>query len=599
MRSRLWILAVLLLCLTGCGSEQANRPNMVHVVIENSENYSVFGNTAQVEPGSDVTFQILLRDNQKIQSVDYPDYTVEPAPVSSIGETNYQLLTLHDVRYSTVVSLTTYSPCRIAYYANGGQKTDDQAGDEPVIRHGNSGHLRPNTEQGTELFQRDGCTLTGWNTEPDGSGTAIGLGSRVDVETEIQLYAQWERWTDASSFRWEIRDGNAVITGGDGFGASLVIPAVLDGYPVTEIASGAFRQVDCKRVVLPNSIRCVQPLAFENAKLEDLYFFDTLTDMTDSSFVGCGNLTAIHINAARPPVYSGTYFDTFPDKMDRLMALRGQQKIVLFSGSSARFGYDSSRLDQAFPAYEIVNMGVYAYSNALPQYLSILNWMDAGDILLSAPEFDAISEQFCCTDRVGLEFFAMVEGNYDLLAGLDYQMFQGVLDDFRSFQEAREGMPDQSYELSAKNFDENHEPVTGFETYNEYGDYIYPRPNQSLDAAFGIKLADYAVSSYPEEVIQSLNRVYQRFLDEDVLVCFSYAPRSLRAVTEGSTKAERARLDVRLRERLFVPVISKIEDSLFSGNYFYETDNHLSDEGVQIRTGRIIDDLRVQMEHWE
>ena len=40
--------------------------------------------------------------------------------------------------------------------------------------------------------------------------------------------------------------------------------------------------------------------------------------------------------------------------------------------------------------------------------------------------------------------------------------------------------------------------------------------------------------------------------------------------------------DVLLRERLCVPVISQMEESLYPGRYFYLIDSHLSDEGAAL-----------------
>jgi hypothetical protein len=59
-------------------------------------------------------------------------------------------------------------------------------------------------------------------------------------------------------------------------------------------------------------------------------------------------IKTIHINAAQLPAYSGNYFDTFQDKYDRLQDLKDTKKIVLFSGSSTRFGYDSEKLKKHF-----------------------------------------------------------------------------------------------------------------------------------------------------------------------------------------------------------------------------------------------------------
>ena len=88
----------------------------------------------------------------------------------------------------------------------------------------------------------------------------------------------------------------------------------------------------------------------------------------------------LRVTAAVSPVYSGSYFDTFQDKYDFLLSLSGKRKIVLSSGSSGRYGYDSTLLKEAFPGYEPVNMGVYAYSNALPQLALILGCVEEGDL---------------------------------------------------------------------------------------------------------------------------------------------------------------------------------------------------------------------------
>ena len=79
-------------------------------------------------------------------------------------------------------------------------------------------------------------------------------------------------------------------------------------------------------------------------------------------------------------------------------------------------------------------------------------------------------------------------------------------------------------------------------------------------------------------------------------VYVTYAPRNRYALSEDSTKEERARLHTYLKQNLIVPVISELEDSLYSGVYLYGTDNHLSTEGVKLRTEKIIADLKLQIQ---
>ena len=51
-----------------------------------------------------------------------------------------------------------------------------------------------------------------------------------------------------------------------------------------------------------------------------------------------------------------------------------------------------------------------------------------------------------------------------------------------------------------------------------------------------------------------------------------------------------------MRQRLHAAVISRAEDSLMDAYYFYGTDNHLSSEGAELFTRRVIEELRSVLE---
>ncbi|MEE0706819.1 MAG: InlB B-repeat-containing protein, partial [Adlercreutzia sp.] len=75
---------------------------------------------------------------------------------------------------------------RVTYDANGGKGTQAATttgkGQQAVL-------AGAGTDQGG--FTRDKYTFTGWNTEPDGSGTAYEAGQTITVEGNMMLYAQW------------------------------------------------------------------------------------------------------------------------------------------------------------------------------------------------------------------------------------------------------------------------------------------------------------------------------------------------------------------------------------------------------------------------
>ncbi|MBR2889227.1 MAG: hypothetical protein IKC09_02995 [Oscillospiraceae bacterium] len=581
MRKAAGFLALFLLAalLWGCSPEAVIPAWECRVVLEESPGFICADHTQIVRRGADATFYLETADGYRILGTDYENATVSPAP------TGGTIVTLHQIRYPTVVTLTVEkSDVFLRYHPNDG--TNREALEIPLT----PSHLRWNTATG--IFTRPGHTLTGWNTAPDGSGTAVGLGSRLDPAEGPDLYAQWCPWSDESLFRWEKTPTGIRITGYAGTEDTVCVPGELEGTPVTCIAADAFRGLVCRRVVLPDSLKIIEDLAFRDAVMEELVLFDNIRQIRNPGMT----LTTLRLNAAELPVYSATYYDTFQDKYDWLLSVKDKKKIVLFSGSSTRFGYDSKLLREAFPEYEIVNMGVFAYTTAMPQMELILQCMNPGDVLLHMPEFDAAKRQFCTTTDLDEPFFNMMESNYDTLAALDMRHYTNVFPALEAYLSTRDAMDKKSYGLWAGDFDEDGNPV-GSPSYNQYGDYIVYRPNAATDQpVYGLPV-HYTVSAFPEALfIDPINRMYEKFQVAGVYVYYTYSPRNALALSDDSTPQARAELDAYFREKLQVPIISELEDSLWRGVYLYGTDNHLSTEGVQIHTQRLIPLLRAQME---
>lgn len=451
-------------------------------------------------------------------------------------------------------------------------------------------HLRENTLLGTSYFRRDGYVLTGWNTAPDGGGTHIGLGSRVTYKEGMILYAEWAKAADESLFTFS--DGTILLYSGTE--NTVIIPEAIGGEPVKTISSGVFENLSLRTVVLPPSLETVMNGAFSGCTIETLTLFDRIKTVSDASFLNC-TIRTLRINAARQPVYSGSYYDTFSDKYDYLISLADDQKLVLFSGSSGRYGYDSPAIEAAIPDYRVVNMGVYAYTNALPQYELIRSQLHTGDILLVAPEFDAVAEQFCTTNRLDAGFWAMTESNYDVVSALDLTLYADVFDSFAVYQKTRDGMASKSYSESPFAYDDDGNRYS-FATYNAQGDFILPRPNSERDELHRHNIADYTTETVTPEAVDALNRELRSIAADGITVLFTYAPRNRSSLTGRSTKAARNEIHRLLCERLSVPVISELEDLLYSGVYFWNIDNHLSTEGVRIRTKQIISDLSARLQ---
>lgn len=573
---RLMLIPAMLVLLAGCAAAPAAPAVQCRIVLESSPAFTAQTQTAAVTPGQTVTFTLTPADGYTLTGADYPG-----ARLTRTG-TGYTL-SLPEVRYSTAVAVTAEKSDTVLYYR-------DNLGGDWIEAPVTASHLRVNTAIQGELFNNPGHTLTGWNTAPDGSGQAVGLGSRT--EPGSRLYAQWAAQNDAAEFTFTVNNGTATVTGWQGSGERLVLPDTLGGAPVVEIAAGAFTNAACREIILPDTLRRIEPGAFTGCAVESLTLFDNLQTVSDYAFEGCTTLRTLHINAATAPVYSGSYYATFADKYDRLLSLAKNRKLVLFSGSSARFGYDSAALDQALPSYAVVNMGVFAYTNALPQLELIRSQLQEGDLLLLSPEFDAAKRQFCTTNAFDDDFFCMVEENYDLLASLDLRQYSGVFSALGSYLQTRAGMAARFYAVSPAELDEDGNPVDT-PSYNAYGDYILYRPDAGEDTPIYGLPVDYTVDAFPQAYyIDPANAEIARFKADGVRVYLTYSPRNSQAVSEASTPEAIAALDAYFRENLNAVFLTPLQDSLMPGRYFYGTDNHLSTNGVALRTAQVITALK-------
>ena len=469
--------------------------------------------------------------------------------------------------------------------ANGGQSTGGSAGAVPFAVSGS--HLRTNTPLGQRLFRREGAVPLCWNTQPDGSGENIPFGSRTDSEPGKTLYMRWVPQTPEEELVWEERDAGACITGWTGTGGILAIPDRLGGLPVTRIAAGAFSGAQIEAAVLPPSLFAVEKGAFSGCALKELWLYDSLFYIYEESFAGCADLRTLHLSAATSPRYSTSYFGAFADKLDWLRLHADMPKIVLAGGSASRYAYDSETIHRAFPDILPVNMGVYAYTNMLPQYRIMQHFMGSGDILLSAPEFDTVKTQFCISSELDERFWNMAEADYSSAELLDLRDYSNVFGSLSGYLHLRNAMSAHQYEESPRNYDDDGNPVSE-PTYNPYGDTTLPRPDGDRDELLQSYRADYTAASFPPETAESLMRVYREFRQLGVTVLFAYAPRNHSALTEESTPQSREALDAALREELDVPFLLPIEESLYPGQLCYLIDNHLTDHGAALHTQKII-----------
>ena len=579
---RICLILSLLLLMSGCATAESD--SRICVMIEEIEGCTIENNGQWILPGDDVIFNLTFDYGLSLAGTDYSGKARTEASGRNVT------LTLEDVRYPTRVKLRlTYNYAQITYHANGGDPLHSTE-DHTTISYALDAHIRPNTDTGSDLFAREGHTLLCWNTEPDGSGTRVGLGSRVSVpEGAIDLYAQWLKWNDIADFTY-IAEDTVTIIGYTGNSDTVVIPEFIDGLEVTAIAAGAFRDCGAQRVVFPRSMDTVEPGAFDGCSLEELTLFDKIISIGDDCFVNCGNLRTLYINAIEAPFgYIYRKESCYADKVDLLISAQGRNKLVFYGGCSMWYNLDGFlTFHELGRDYAIINMGLNGTVNSLVQMQIMGVLLEDGDILLHTPELSSRQQLLTNTDMLDTDksLWCGIENNYDLFAYVNLQTTGGVFDSLCAYLDRKDGQAAYAQIYT----DEQEQPymdVTGSvpffrnSTQDTLGDNVYLDPGR-LDETSMARLKSY----------------YDWYQNKGVRVYISYACTNLDAVPEDQKDNAQAVEDAfaaAIAEMDGPVLISQMKDFFFHNEDFYDTNYHLRSAQARENTLIWLRDLKAQM----
>ncbi len=592
MTRRRWLLPLLLvLCalgLTACrGGAPAERRVLVSLI--ETDAFTVENNGLWVYPGKNAGFTLRMKGGMELVGADY-DGTVRIWQENGVTH-----LTLENVRCPQRVRLTVTSHYRkITYHANGGAPLTE-GGETVTVTSNVQTHLRPNTRQGIDLFSRDGYTLSCWNTAPDGSGARVGLGSRVTVPEEgLNLYAQWEKWADEAFFLYT-GGGEITLTGWEGAADTLVIPAYIQGRPVTRIAAGAFADAAVRNVILPVTLDTVEPGAFTGCALESLTFFDNIQEISDAAFADCRNFSTLYINAAEAPYgYAYRRESVLADKADLLILNQGVKKAVFYAGCSMWYNLNGQQADFALGGeYAVINMAINGTCSSLAQMEIIAAYLEPGDLFFHTPEICAPAQLLTRTamDKRDDKLWCGLENNYDLFSLVDIRGFDGALDSLCLYlaMKTEEAAYWQTYVD-----DDGHVYV------DEYGCVPFERTVSEVKPADRVYLDPEELASAD---LTALAAQYRQYLNQGVRVYVSWACMDLDALEDPAQRDLVGDVDRVFRQRFTEmdgpAVISTLWDYLYTDADCYDTAYHLLSAAAARNTACWMRDLTRQMQKEE
>lgn len=284
-----------------------------------------------------------------------------------------------------------------------------------------------------------------------------------------------------------------------------------------------------------------------------------------------------------PAQYTDTFMGELPVKLERLENAAGRRLIVI-GGSGMAFAVDSELLEEDFPGFTAVNLGMYADLGT--KFLLDLteDKLREGDIVILAPEQHSQTLSGYFGARSALQG---MDGHWDLLryvAREDWGRLAGALPSFSM----------EKWRFLIMGDRPEGEGIYKRSSFNEYGDV------ESTLAAANVMPGYFdpsvAVSYDPSVLEGGFAERVRHFADSarknGAEVYWYFCPADRLAVDEATSP------DVfydHLCQVLGFPILGDPNTSVMDEAWFFDTDFHLNQSGRTVYTVQLIRDLKAQL----
>lgn len=476
--------------------------------------------------------------------------------------------------YANFTDFKTYS---VYIDLNGGSAS------QPVVLSGNSPGQPAELPADNLGIEREGYTLTGYNTQADAGGEHYSLAAPITMpQGDITLYAEWIKNTPAEALDYKIRDNSVIITGRKAeIGNTLCIPKYIDGVPVRSIDAGAFRgDAALETVVVPIGTAYIYDGAFSGCEnLRDIYLPDTIRQIGEGAFSNTKQLTRLRVLCETDArAYDRTFNAGYADRYARLKNTGGK-RIILVAGSSGSFGLNSELLSEHYPGYSVINFSGSYQFGMRPISFYLMNNAREGDVIIFAPEY--YDGMYANELSKEIANWMYLESNLNMLEELDLSYVRGsILDTYPKFlNERRKLLPGKEKARS----------VLARANFNIYGDIAVERAHRNKTEPYkpDTDLID-------PRGIEWFTNVFSALSDKGAVCVFSFPPVSDGGAAKKTVTLayeEYTKMLTAAFENAKVTVISNAADYIFPEKMFYDNRYHMTLEGAQMRTEQLIKDL--------
>lgn len=274
------------------------------------------------------------------------------------------------------------------------------------------------------------------------------------------------------------------------------------------------------------------------------------------------------------PQYLNNYQAALIDKNERLCSI-DEPKIVLIGNSNLVFGIDSAAIEEAF-GMPVVNMGMHGnLGNPFVEQAALKNVHEGDIVILSYSNFDDGD-----VIRNPQLAWITIENHLELYSYVRPKDWKGMIRAYPTYLK-------DCLELWTQGIGNmSSEDEYSRQQFNEYGDNIYGRPM----LAPGTDFSQVHIPAIGDATINRINALDQKLKENGATLLVAAYPTPICEYTPD--REEYVAFSDKLGSLLACPLISRYEDYMMDQELFYNTYLHLNDQGVQVRTALLIEDLQ-------
>ena len=292
------------------------------------------------------------------------------------------------------------------------------------------------------------------------------------------------------------------------------------------------------------------------------------------------------VTFALTPVYNDSFVGELGEKY-RLLSETEEPKIVVIGGSSVAFGLDSPMVEKHL-GMPTVNFGLYANLGTKLMLDLSRSGIGSGDIVVIAPEINDQTLSLYFNQETAMQ---ALDGNFDMLSEIDSDNYEALIGASFKFSSDKLG-----YLISGER--PENQGAYRKEHFNKNGDNVFDRPYNTMSAIS--KTIDFnfiydetdGVSTDYEKFIDYLNEYVAFCTDKGATVYFSFCPMNSASISDSVTEDSIVAFYDNLVSNLHCKVISNIGEYILDEGYFFDSEFHLNNSGVTVRTVRLIDDIK-------